>query len=116
VNTAASQGRRSGRLATLVVLGLLWPALGLSQPWPAHPKPAPALKSGEPGRPYRPRYGRWSPGQVLPPTAGAVVIADYQQFHLRRPPRGYTWMLCDGDYILANAAGLIFEVIPSGGG
>jgi len=53
--------------------------------------------------------------RILPSTAGAVAIADYEQFHLRRPPRGYTWMQCDGDFILANAAGLIFEVIPGGG-
>jgi Ni/Co efflux regulator RcnB len=43
-----------------------------------------------------------------------VEIADYGQFHLRRPPRGYSWMQCDGDFVLINAAGLIFEVIPAG--
>ncbi len=51
---------------------------------------------------------------MLPPSAGAVVIADYQQFHLRRPPRGFSWVQCDGDFVLINAAGLIFEVIPGG--
>ncbi|HEX4199532.1 MAG TPA: RcnB family protein [Caulobacteraceae bacterium] len=102
-------------MTALAVLGLLWPTLGLAQTWPPRPEPAPKVKSAEPGRPYRPSYGRWSPGQVLPPTAGAVTVTDYERFHLRRPPRGYAWMQCDGDFILANAAGLIFEVIPGGG-
>jgi len=112
-----------------VVVGLLWPAAGFAQDWrnsdqgpgPAHPygRPGPPAPRGPPalrpgGRPYRPSYGRWSPGQILPPNAGAVVIADYQQFHLRRPPQGYSWLQCDGDFVLANAAGLIFEVIPGG--
>jgi Ni/Co efflux regulator RcnB len=67
-------------------------------------------------RPYRPRYGRWSPGQILPPDAPAVVITDYERFHLRRPPQGYMWLNCDGDFVLAaSASGLIFEVIPGGG-
>jgi Ni/Co efflux regulator RcnB len=95
------------------IAGLWPPTLAAAQPAPpdAATRPRPARSD----RPYKPAYGRWSPGQVLPPTADAVVIADYQQFHLRRPPRGYTWMQCDGDFILANAAGLIFEVIPGGG-
>jgi len=104
----------------------LWPTLATAQDGSPHPpapvsvRPAPrhAVASPRPegsDRPYKPSYGRWSPGQILPSTAGAVAIADYEQFHLRRPPRGYTWMQCDGDFILANAAGLIFEVIPGGG-
>lgn len=113
VNPATSRGRRFGRLAALAALGLMWPALSFAQAWSAQPKPPAAAG---PSHPYRPTYGRWSPGQVLPPTAGAVAVTDYERFHLRRPPRGYAWMLCDGDFILTNAAGLIFEVIPSGGG
>ncbi|HZC16330.1 MAG TPA: RcnB family protein [Caulobacteraceae bacterium] len=101
-------------MAVLAIVGLFWPALGLAEAWP-HAKPSPAPRSGEPGQPRRPSYGKWSPGQVLPPDAGAEVIADYQRFHLRRPPRGYAWMQRDGDFILVNAAGLIFEVIPGDG-
>jgi Ni/Co efflux regulator RcnB len=122
--------RRRGRsawLAATLALGLLSPAAGFAQglaagdqgqvlaqisPRPVPPAPRPG---GSDHHPYKPSYGRWSPGQVLPPTAGAVEIVDYEQFHLRKPPLGYTWMQCDGDYILANAAGLIFEVIPGGG-
>jgi Ni/Co efflux regulator RcnB len=113
-------------LAVAAAIALLWPALAAAQDGgnhavapaagrPAPPHAAPSPRPGGSDRPYKPSYGRWSPGQVLPPTAGAVVISDYEQFHLRRPPRGYTWMQCDGDFILANAAGLIFEVIPGGG-
>jgi Ni/Co efflux regulator RcnB len=113
LNAAGLRKTRRGALAAAAVIALTWPSLVVGQPAAAHPalKPRPAGSD----RPYKPAYGRWSPGQVLPPTADAMVIADYQQFHLRRPPRGYTWMQCDGDFILANAAGLIFEVIPGGG-
>jgi Ni/Co efflux regulator RcnB len=93
------------------MIALVWPALAVAQ----NAVPRPPAHPTRPDRPYKPSYGRWSPGQVLSPTAGAVVISDYEQFHLRRPPRGYSWMQCDGDFILANAAGLIFEVIPGGG-
>jgi Ni/Co efflux regulator RcnB len=118
-------GRSSG-LAIATLLGLLWPATGLAQDSSpgaqgsslaqagSHNAP-PALSPTGSDRPKRPNYGRWSPGQVLPPSAGAVEIADYGQFHLRRPPRGFSWMQCDGDFVLINAAGLIFEVIPGGG-
>ena len=122
-----SAGLRNGRSAWLAAaVGLLWPVAGLAQDIAAgdqaanlaqlNPRPAsPAPRPGGSDRPYKPSYGRWSPGQVLPPSAGAVAIADYAQFHLRRPPQGYSWMQCDGDFILANDAGLIFEVIPGGG-
>jgi len=93
------------------MIALVWPALADAQ----NPVPHAPAHPARADRPYKPSYGRWSPGQVLPSTAGAVTVSDYAQFHLRRPPRGYTWMQCDGDFILANAAGLIFEVIPGGG-
>ena len=73
--------------------------------------PAPALT----GR-YHPKYGRWWPGQTLPPDAAATVIADPEHYHLRRAPAGYVWLLCDGDLVLASSSsGLIVEVIPGGG-
>lgn len=111
-------------LAATLTVGLLWPVAGSAQDLAdgqtlAQLTPHPSVSAPRPGgsdrRTYKPSYGRWSPGQVLPPSAGAVAIVDYEQFHLRKPPRGYTWMQCDGDFILANAAGLIFEVIPGGG-
>jgi Ni/Co efflux regulator RcnB len=64
---------------------------------------------------YHPSYGRWWPGQTLPPDAPATVLADPARFHLRRAPPGYLWLLCDGDLLLASSAsGLIVEVIPAG--
>ena len=125
VNPAGPRTARAAWLAAAAI-GLLWPVVGLAQDAAAGdqaaslaqlaPRPAPAApRPGGSDRHVRPNYGRWSPGQMLPPSAGAVAIAAYEQFHLRRPPRGYAWMQCDGDYILTNAAGLIFEVIPAGG-
>jgi Ni/Co efflux regulator RcnB len=121
-------GRRAAWLAAGFV-GVLLPAAAFAQdsrphasgpgPAPSYGRPVLAAPRGPPaprpgGRPYRPSYGRWSPGQIMPSNAGAVVIADYQRFHLRRPPQGYSWLQCDGDFVLANATGLIFEVIPGG--
>jgi hypothetical protein len=111
VKPVGRQGRPFLRLA-VGIAALAWPMLCAAQEATAHPpRPRPLA----PDRPHRPSYGRWSPGQKLPASAGAVAIVDYEQFHLRRPPRGYGWMQCDGDFILTNAAGLIFEVIPGGG-
>jgi Ni/Co efflux regulator RcnB len=119
LNPAGPRNARRGALVAVAVIALIWPSLAGAQApaWrpPAVLRPPPHAPSPRPDHPYKPSYGRWSPGQVLPPTAGAVVVSDYAQFHLRRPPRGYSWMQCDGDFILANAAGLIFEVIPGGG-
>jgi Ni/Co efflux regulator RcnB len=125
--TPAGLGRgRSAWLAATFAAGLLWPVAGaaqglaasdqgaaLAQITPRPTAPAPGAQGSD--RRPKPNYGRWSPGQILPPDAGAVAIVDYEQFHLRKPPRGYSWMQCDGDFILANASGLIFEVIPGGG-
>ncbi|HXQ45322.1 MAG TPA: RcnB family protein [Caulobacteraceae bacterium] len=79
-------------------------------PPPDRPRtPAPAS-----GR-YHPHYGRWWPGQTLPPDAPATVLVDPARFHLRPAPPGYAWLLCDGDLLLASSAsGLIVEVIPAG--
>jgi Ni/Co efflux regulator RcnB len=124
--------------AAAILIALTWPAAALA--WGHHLAggwaqagydrrhdggqpgwgPAPPGRPGPPGldgeRPYRPHYDRWQPGQVLPPSAPAVVITDYGRFHLRQPPRGYQWLQCDGDFVLAaTATGLIFEVIPGGG-
>ncbi len=138
MNPVGLQSGRSLWPAAAIIVGLLWPALAAAQDWSHHgegrgpeqtggrgaaPKPYAAPRShSQPGsrpggydRPYRPTYGRWAPGQVLPPSAAATVVFDYERFHLRRPPRGYTWLQYDNDFILTNAAGLIFEAIPSGG-
>jgi len=101
-----------------------WPS------WPPGPYPH-ELRAGPPpryeplppppprglyGHDYHPHYGRWAPGEILPPDAPATVIDNPEAFHLRRPPRGYLWLSCDGDFILASATtGVIFEVIPGAG-
>ncbi len=120
--------------ALLVALAALAPVAALSQPrdqrWERF-GPEPPRNQGPPpmfaprgrsrlpppvgaGR-YHPNYGRWWPGQTLPPDAPATVLADPARFHLRPAPPGYLWLLCDGDLMLASSAsGLIVEVIPAG--
>lgn len=39
-----------------------------------------------------------------------VRVDDWQARHLRRPPHGYEWRDVDGQYILANPSGVIFQV------
>jgi hypothetical protein len=81
-------------------------------PEPPRPRPAPV----GPGHPYHPHYGRWWPGQMLPPDAPATVVTDLARYHVRPAPPGYVWLLCDGDLILAaTGTGLITEVLPGGG-
>lgn len=38
-------------------------------------------------------------------------IDDWQARHLRRPPRGDEWREIDGQYVLANPNGVIFQVV-----
>lgn len=38
-------------------------------------------------------------------------VDDWQSHHLRRPPRGYEWRDIDGQYVLANSDGIIFQVV-----
>jgi len=48
------------------------------------------------------RHEDWDRGQR---------IDDWQARHLRRPPRGYEWRDIDGQYVLANPDGVIFQVV-----
>jgi hypothetical protein len=133
--------RRPLRLWTYIVVAALAPVLVSAQPrypdWagqpanvaaphdvppadgplgvaPAPPQPRPQPVG--PGHPYHPRYGRWWPGQVLPPDAPATIVTDPARYHVRPAPPGYVWLLCDGDLLLAaTASGLITEVLPGGG-
>ena len=36
---------------------------------------------------------------------------DWRARHLRRPPAGYEWRELDGQYVLANPDGVIFQVV-----
>ena len=41
-------------------------------------------------------------------------VADYHQYHLRRPPHGYEWRRVDNNYVLAAVAGgVIASVIAA---
>lgn len=48
------------------------------------------------------RHEDWDRGQR---------IDDWQARHLRRPPRGYEWRDVDGQYVMANRSGVIFQVV-----
>lgn len=40
------------------------------------------------------------------------VVSDWQEHHLRRPPRGYQWVQVGGDYVLvAIASGIIADLL-----
>lgn len=38
-------------------------------------------------------------------------VDDWQAHHLRRPPRGHEWREVDGQYVLADPNGVIFQVV-----
>ena len=48
------------------------------------------------------RHEDWERGQR---------VDDWRGHHLRRPPRGYEWRDVDGQYVLANTDGVIFQVV-----
>lgn len=76
-----------------------------------HYGPAPA------GRHVTPGYRAWRRGERLPSyyRSRYVVVNDWNNRHLRRPPRGYHYVRDDrGDILLvAVATGLIASIIAS---
>ncbi len=63
---------------------------------------------------------RWSRGDRLPPqyrNNRQYVVNDWQQRHLRRPPRGYHWVRDDNDnyFLAAVTTGLILDLLLNGG-
>jgi len=48
------------------------------------------------------RHEDWDRGQR---------VEDWRARHLRRPPAGYEWRDLDGQYVLANSGGVIFQVV-----
>jgi Ni/Co efflux regulator RcnB len=38
-------------------------------------------------------------------------VEDWRGHHLRRPPNGYEWRDIDGQYVLGNSDGVIFQVV-----
>lgn len=72
--------------------------------------PPPATYYSDPY--YRPGRVEWRRGAYLPPNYRGYVVNDFDRYHLRPPPRGYTWRRVGDDYLLvAIATGLIFEII-----
>ena len=64
---------------------------------------------------FRPGYMAWRRGAYLPPNYRGAVVYDYGRYHLRPPPRGYSWYRVDDDYLLAaGATGLIYDIIRGG--
>ena len=41
----------------------------------------------------------------------AQHVDDWRAHHLRRPPKGYEWRDVDGQYVLGNSDGVIFQVV-----
>jgi Ni/Co efflux regulator RcnB len=38
-------------------------------------------------------------------------VDNWRAYRLRRPPRGYEWRDIDGQYVLGNSGGVIFQVV-----
>ena len=41
----------------------------------------------------------------------AQHVDDWKTHHLRHPPSGYEWRDIDGQYVLANGDGVIYQVV-----
>ena len=60
------------------------------------------------------KHDEWRNGYHMPHEQweSARKIDDWRAYHLQAPPSGYEWRYADGYYILANADGVIFTVVP----
>lgn len=58
-------------------------------------------------------YNRWVRGQYLPSEYryNRYIVADYDRYHLRRPPVGYNWYRADDNYILVRRDNNLIEDI-----
>ena len=75
-----------------------------------HYGPPPEAVGGGPG--FRPGYAPWRRGAMLPPYYRNDVVQDYQRYHLRRPPIGYSWVRVGASFLLVSQdSGLIFDVV-----
>lgn len=50
---------------------------------------------------YRMNHDDWSRGEQV----------DWQAHHLRHPPAGYEWRMIDGNYVCANADGVVYTTV-----
>ena len=52
-------------------------------------------------------------GQFLPPAYLGGAVADPRQYHLRRPPNGYSWVTVGPNaYLTQRSTGLILDTAP----
>lgn len=81
---------------------------------PRHPVQQPHTRHPHAPQPHVQRYQppRWQKGHRLPPAYRGHVVRDYGRYRLRPPPRGYSWVRVDNNYLLiATATGLITSII-----
>ncbi len=51
-------------------------------------------------------------GDVLPDAYRGQVVADYDHWHLRRPPSGYAWYRVGDRFVLASTTtGVVFDIV-----
>ena len=76
--------------------------------------PAPDAYYAPPPGAYAPRHGYgMRRGGFLPPEVRGMYVPDPGRYHLRPPPRGYTWVRVGNAFLMMNlATGQIFDVAP----
>jgi Ni/Co efflux regulator RcnB len=59
------------------------------------------------------RHDDWKKGEHLrhEDWDRGTRVEDWQARHLHRPQKGYEWREIDGQYVMANPDGVIFEVV-----
>ncbi|HEY1577929.1 MAG TPA: RcnB family protein [Terracidiphilus sp.] len=59
------------------------------------------------------KHDEWKKGQHMKHEdwERAQRVEDWRAHHLRRPPNGYEWRDVDGQYVLGNTDGVIFQVV-----
>jgi hypothetical protein len=55
-------------------------------------------------------------GDMLPEAYRDQVVADYERWHLRRPPSGYAWYRVGNQFVMASmTTGIIFDIVDANG-
>lgn len=61
---------------------------------------------------YRPGFTPWRRGAFLPSQYHGYVVQDFDRYHLRRPPYGYSWIQAGDQFLLVSmSTGQIFDVV-----
>ncbi|THD75316.1 MAG: hypothetical protein E7812_17350 [Phenylobacterium sp.] len=90
------------------------PPAGWVRPGGRPQGPAPEAYYAPPPGAYAPRHGYgMRRGGFLPPEVRGMYVPDPGRYHLRPPPRGYTWVRVGNAFLMMNlATGQIFDVAP----